>query len=146
MYGRDGSQYSETHVPELVILIGLPGAGKTSFHRSRFAATHVHVSKDQMRNRRDRQRRQLELIDETLAAGRSVVVDNVNAAVADRAALIEAGRRGGAAIVGYAFATRPDECARRNRGREHGELALCRAAARGVRDPSVLPADVRRAG
>src|SRR5689334_24454013 len=78
---------------ELVILVGLPGAGKTTFHRARFAATHVHVSKDLMPNRRDRQARQLALVDEALAAGRSVVVDNVNATVADRAALIAVGRR-----------------------------------------------------
>jgi hypothetical protein len=47
------------------------------------------VSKDLMRNRRDKQARQLTLIDKALAAGRSVVVDNVNATAADRAALVE---------------------------------------------------------
>ncbi len=104
-------------MPELVILIGLPGSGKTSFYRSRFASTHVHVSKDLLRNRRDRQARQLVLIDEALAAGRSVVVDNVNATAADRSALIEAGRRRGAVIVGYALGTDVTESARRNRGR-----------------------------
>src|SRR5687768_14377651 len=30
---------------ECVILIGLPGAGKTTFFRERFAASHDHVSK-----------------------------------------------------------------------------------------------------
>ena len=104
-------------MPELVILIGFPGSGKTSFHRARFASTHVHVSKDLMRNRRDRQTRQLTLVDEALAAGRSVVVDNVNATAADRMALIEAGRRRGATIVGYVLATSVAECSRRNRGR-----------------------------
>jgi predicted kinase len=104
-------------VPELVVLIGLPGAGKTSFHRSRFAATHLHVSKDLMRNRRDRQHRQLALIDQALAGGRSVVVDNVNATATDRATLVEAGRRRGATIVGYVLGTSRDECLRRNRDR-----------------------------
>ena len=46
---------------ELVILVGLPGAGKTSFHRDRFTGTHVHVSKDLLRNRRDKQTHQLAL-------------------------------------------------------------------------------------
>jgi predicted kinase len=32
-------------IAELVVLIGLPAAGKTSFYRARLAATHVHVSK-----------------------------------------------------------------------------------------------------
>ena len=121
-------------MPELVILIGFPGAGKTSFYRARFASTHVHVSKDLMRNRRDRQHRQLVLIDEALAAGRSVVVDNVNVTAADRTALIEAGRRRGATIIGYVFAASVAECARRNRdrvGRERvPEVAICTAAKR----------------
>lgn len=102
---------------ELVILIGLPAAGKTTLYRERFAGTHVHVSKDSMRNRRDRQSRLLALIDEALRGGRSVVVDNVNATVADRAALIAAGRRRGAAIVGFVLGTDAAECVQRNRGR-----------------------------
>jgi len=124
--------------PELVVLVGLPGAGKTTFYRTRFAATHVHVSKDLMRNRRDRQRHQLALIDEALAAGRSVVVDNVNATAADRAALIAAGRRRGAVVVAYVLTTTVAESSRRNRGREGRdrvpEVAI-RAAAKRYQPP-----------
>jgi len=126
-------------VAELVILIGLPGAGKTTFYRTRFAPTHVHVSKDLMRNRRDRQQRQLALIDEALVAGRSVVVDNVNATVADRAALIQAGRRRRAGVVGYVFTTDVAECGRRNRGRVGRERVpgvAIRAAAKRFQRPT----------
>jgi len=35
------------------MLIGLPGAGKTTFFRERFAATHDHVSKDALRHTRE---------------------------------------------------------------------------------------------
>ena len=118
---------------ELVILIGLPGAGKSSFYRDRFAATHVHVSKDLMRNRRSRQTRQLALIDAALAAGRSVVVDNVNATAADRAALIDTARRRNAAVIGYVFMTSATECSHRNRnraGRERVPEVAIRAAAK----------------
>ena len=124
---------------ELVILIGFPGAGKTSFYRARFASTHVHVSKDLMRNRRDRQKYQMALVDEALAAGRSVVVDNVNATAADRTALIEAGRRRGATIVGYVLPTSVAECARRNRartGRERVPEVAIRAAAKRFERPA----------
>jgi predicted kinase len=102
---------------ELVILVGLPGAGKTSFHQQRYAATHLHVSKDLMRNRRDRQARQLVLIREALAAGRSVTVDNLNATRADRAALIALGRELGAIITGYVLETPLADCLARNRSR-----------------------------
>jgi predicted kinase len=104
-------------VAELVILVGLPGAGKTSFYRGRFAGTHAHVSKDLLRNRRDKQAHQLALIGEALAAGRSVVVDNVNATLADRAALLETGRRHGATVSCFVLATEVGECLRRNRER-----------------------------
>jgi len=104
-------------VAELVILVGLPGAGKTAFFRERFAATHVHVSRDLLRNRRDKQARQRALIADALAADRSVVVDNVNATVDNRAALVEVGRRHGASISCYLLTTDVGECFRRNRER-----------------------------
>src|SRR6185369_4265980 len=87
---------------ELAILVGLPGAGKTTFFETRLAATHVHVSKDRLRNARDKQARQLALVEDAIAGGRSVAVDNQNATARDRAALIEVARRHGASVVGYA--------------------------------------------
>jgi predicted kinase len=82
---------------ELVIFIGLQGAGKTSFYRSHFASTHVLVSKDRLRNNRRPGRRQRQLIDEALDAGQSVVVDNR------------------ATVVGYYFESRLEDCLERNR-------------------------------
>ena len=73
---------------ECVILIGLPASGKSTFFRDRFAATHDHVSKDLLRNNRKPQRRQEHLIAESLASGRSVVVDNTNPSAAVRATII----------------------------------------------------------
>ena len=103
---------------DLVILIGLQGAGKTTFYRTHFAATHEHVSKDVLRNNKHPSRRQAQLIDEALRAGRWVVVDNTNPTVADRAPLIALGRAHGARISGYYF----EPCVRgsleRNRERE----------------------------
>jgi len=103
---------------ELVILVGLPASGKTTFFRSRFAETHAHVSKDLMPNARDRGALQLALIDEALRAGRSVVVDNTSPRVVDRAPLIAAARRHGARVTGYVFETPRGECLKRNRLRE----------------------------
>jgi hypothetical protein len=63
---------------ELAILIGLQGSGKTTFCRRMLADTHVVVSKDAFRKARHRQRRQMRLVDEALAARRCVVADNTN--------------------------------------------------------------------
>jgi predicted kinase len=106
---------------ECVILIGLPASGKTTFYRERFAETHSHVSKDLLRNNRRSDRRQEELIAESLAKGRSVVVDNTNATVEVRAPLMALARTHGATVVGYYFATEAADALRRNRTRQGRE-------------------------
>ena len=90
---------------ECVILIGLPASGKSTFYRERFAATHELVSKDAMRHNRQPQRRQEQLIEASLAVGRSVVVDNTNPLVSERASIIAIARRHGAQVAGYFFPT-----------------------------------------
>lgn len=103
---------------ECVILIGLPASGKSTFYRERFAATHDLVSKDAMRHTGQPQRRQEQLIDASLGAGRSVVVDNTNPSVLERAAIIAISRRRGAQVAGYFFPTDARDALRRNRARE----------------------------
>lgn len=88
---------------ECVILIGLPGAGKTTLYRERFASTHVHVSKDLWPNATKRAARQQAMIDELLTAGSSLVVDNTNPRVAERARLIHLAHGRGARAIGYFF-------------------------------------------
>jgi len=104
--------------PELAILVGLPGSGKSSFYRERLQATHELVSKDLMPSVRDRGARQALLVDQALAAGRPVAVDNTNPRRADRAPLIAAARAHGARVVAYVLATPVKECLARNHGRE----------------------------
>jgi len=106
---------------ECVILIGLPASGKSTFFRERFAATHDHVSKDLLRNNRQPQRRQDQLIAASLASGRSVVVDNTNPSSAVRAPVIALARKHGAEVVGYFFATEAGDALRRNRARDGRE-------------------------
>jgi predicted kinase len=106
---------------ECVILIGLPASGKTTFYRERFAATHTHVSKDLLRNNRRADRRQEELISESLVRGRSVVVDNTNASIDARASLIALAKAHGAMVTGYYFPTEPADALRRNRARQGHE-------------------------
>ena len=103
---------------ELVLFIGLQGSGKSSFYRERFAGTFAHVSKDLWPKARNRERRQRRLIEESLTAGRSVVVDNTNPSAEVRAPLIEIGKRLGARVVGYYFESNVEECLARNARRE----------------------------
>src|SRR5437763_8521188 len=84
---------------ELIIFVGLQAAGKTTYYHEHFAATHVHVSKDLMRNASGRDTKQMMQLDEALGGGRSVVIDNTNPTVEVRAPLIAAGKRHGARVI-----------------------------------------------
>ena len=110
---RHGSE-----VAELVIFVGLQAAGKSTYFREHFAATHVHVSKDLMPNARNKDVHQQKLIEQALTAGYSVAVDNTNATPASRAPLIALGRRLGAKVVGLHFQAIVKDAVARNRARE----------------------------
>lgn len=103
---------------DLIIFIGLQASGKTTYYERYFAATHVHVSKDLMKNVRSRETRQRQMIGDALAAGKSVVVDNTNPTPAVRAPLIEIGRRHDARVVAYYFETSVKAAIDRNHTRE----------------------------
>ena len=109
---------SPSAAPECVILVGLPGAGKSTFVRTHYPA-HVHVSKDNFPpGARDKQARQDALLRTALAAGRPVVVDNTNVTVADRAAIISVAREFGARIVGVYIDASVREAIARNETRQ----------------------------
>lgn len=103
---------------ELILFIGLQASGKTTFYRQRFSSTHIHISKDLMRNHTRPEQRQQRLIAEALAAGQSVVVDNTNPSQVVRAPLITLGRNYGAEVVGYAFEADVRGSRARNQQRE----------------------------
>ena len=105
-------------MPELIILVGLPGSGKSTYYRAHFAATHAHISKDLMPNARRRDDRQEREIAAALAEGKSVVVDNTNPSAEVRAPLVAIGRRHGARIVAIYFETDVRTAIMRNRQRE----------------------------
>ena len=88
---------------ECIVLIGLPGAGKTTLYRERFAASHVHISKDLWPNATGRAARQQKAIEETLASQKSVVVDNTNPTITERETIITIARQHGARVIGYFF-------------------------------------------
>ena len=103
---------------ECVILVGLPASGKTTFYDRRFAGTHQHISKDHWPTASRKDDRQADLLRRALSAGESVVVDNTNPAVSDRAGVIAIAREFGARVIGYYFSATTREAVGRNRGRE----------------------------
>ena len=105
-------------VPELVIFVGIPGSGKSTYYFANLAATHAHVSKDLMPNARNRDSKQMLVVEQALAAGKSIVIDNTNPSRAIRAPLIALGKRHGARIIAYYFECPVRTAFARNRQRE----------------------------
>ena len=103
---------------DVVIFIGLQGASKSTFYRTYFAGTHVHISKDNFRTANNRERRQQKLLRDALEQGVSVVVDNTNPSVATRVPVLQLGKEFGARMIGYYFQPALAACLERNRRRE----------------------------
>ena len=103
---------------QLILFIGLQGSGKTTYYQRHFAATHEHVSKDLMKNVRNRDVQQAKIIEDALAAGKPVVIDNTNPTPAVRAPLIALGRKHRARVIAYLFEVPVKVAVARNRQRE----------------------------
>ena len=82
--------------PELVLLVGLQGAGKSSFYAEHLLGSHLRLSRDLLRtaNRED------VLLHAALALGQSVVLDNTHLQREARARRIRLGRAAGFRVVG----------------------------------------------
>ena len=112
---------------EAVLLIGVQGAGKSTFFRERFFDTHVRINLDMLRTRR----RERLLLEACLAGRQPFVVDNTNVTRAERARYLAPARAAGFRVVAYFFDVAPRDALRRNLQRA-GHRALHPAAVFGT--------------
>lgn len=98
---------------ELVLLIGIPAAGKSTFFHEHFRDTHVRINLDMLRTRH----RERLIVDACLAAKQPLVVDNTNLSRAERAVYIEPARAAGFDVAGYYFRSVLAESRVRNEAR-----------------------------
>ncbi|MGW2491499.1 AAA family ATPase [Streptomyces sp. NPDC001606] len=107
---------------DLAVLVGLQASGKSTFYGQCLAEGHELVSKGLFpRGARNKQDRQLRLIAEHLAAGRSVAVDNTNPSPLEWRPLVELARAYGATVTAYWFPPDVAGSLRRNAAREGRE-------------------------
>ncbi len=99
---------------DMLIFIGLQASGKSTFYRTYFLTSHSYISKDLLRNNKRPARRQQQLIEDALQAGRSVVIDNTNPTPEDRAPLLALGHQYNAQVVGYYFEVQVKRSIERN--------------------------------
>lgn len=99
--------------PELVIFIGVPASGKSTFYAARFFATHVRINLDMLRTRT----REKIILDACLAAKQNLVIDNTNITKDDRASYIQLAKKAGFSVTGYYFQSVLKDCLARSEQR-----------------------------
>ena len=119
---------------DAIILIGIQAAGKSTFFRERFFATHVRVSLDLLRTRR----RERALVAWCLTYTQPFVVDNTNPTVVERAVYITPSRASGFRVTGYYFESNVPASIVRNNARE-GQARVPTAAIGGTRRRLEMP-------
>ena len=95
---------------EAVIFVGLQGAGKSTFYKERFFATHLRVNLDMLKTRH----REKRLVQVCVETGQPFVVDNTNPSRAEREFYVRTAKAAGFRVVGYYFRSRVEDCQRRN--------------------------------
>ena len=98
---------------EAIIFVGLQGAGKSTFYRERFFATHMRLNLDMLKTRR----REGRFLQACIEARQPFVVDNTNPSRAERQVYIAAAKQAGFRVIGYYFQSKVEDCKRRNEQR-----------------------------
>jgi predicted kinase len=107
---------------DLAVLVGLQASGKSTFYARCLSGRYALVSKDLFpRSARNRQRRQMRLVAEHLAAGVPVAVDNTNPSPDEWRPLVEAAHAHGVTATAYWFPPDVAGSLRRNAAREGRE-------------------------
>lgn len=108
---------------QMVLLMGIPATGKTTFVRAQLAQTHTHVSLDRCGTRF--QERTLFL--RALCEGKSVVIDNTNVTRDVRRMFLEPAREAGYECIGIFFRSVVRDAIERNEKRS-GNARIPRTA------------------
>jgi len=113
--------------PFMLILVGLPGSGKSTIARTMCDAmphTYVRVNQDQLGNRRACE----DLARDTLKGGRSAIIDRCNFDGRQRSHFFDIAREARVAVDGIVLMPPPELCVRRCEERQHHETVSPREA------------------
>ena len=95
---------------QMILFVGIPGSGKSTFYKERFFNTHMRLSMDLL-NTRNKERQFLDL---TFTLQQRIVIDNTNVSAKERCKYIDMAKRNRYEVVGYYFESVLQDCLRRN--------------------------------
>jgi predicted kinase len=98
---------------QMILFVGIPGCGKSTFYKKRFFDTHMRISLDLL-NTRNKEKR---FIDLTFGLQQRFVVDNTNVLEAERSYYIAKAKENRYKVIGYYFESVLSDCLQRNESR-----------------------------
>ena len=104
---------SSIAIRELVITIGVQGAGKSTWCQKNLFHTHLRLNRDMLGSAE----RQLTLFHAALATGQNIVVDNTHPKASTRQVLIRLAKACDYRVRGVYFDVNAETAKARNRGR-----------------------------
>jgi predicted kinase len=98
---------------EIIVFIGIPASGKSTFYRQNFFTTHMRINLDMLRTRK----REDIFIEACLKARQPFVIDNTNTTEGERKKYVDIAKQAGIPVIGYYFETTLQDAIKRNQGR-----------------------------
>ncbi len=99
---------------EMILFVGIPASGKSSFYKELFFNSHIRISMDLL-NTRNKEGKLLQYCFETQS---KMVIDNTNVTAEGRRKYIHLGQRNQYEIIGYYFESSLQDCLERNKNRK----------------------------
>ncbi|MDO3423454.1 AAA family ATPase [Chryseobacterium sp. APV1] len=99
---------------QIIIFIGIPTSGKSSFYKELFFNSHIRISMDLL-NTRNKEGKLLQYCFETQS---KMVIDNTNVTKESRRKYIELARQNKYEIIAYYFESNIQDCMERNKYRK----------------------------
>ena len=104
--------------PQMILLIGIPGSGKSTFAAANFPPAYLRISRDMLRTRA----REAGALANALEKRRNIVIDNTNVKRIERERFILPAKAAGYRVTGFYFRSVIKDCLGRNAQRSGAAL------------------------
>jgi predicted kinase len=98
---------------QLILFVGIPGSGKSTFYKERFFNSHMRLGLDLLNTRNKEQR----FLDLAFSLQQRVVIDNTNVLKEERIKYIAQAKENRYEVIGYYFESIQPDCIQRNENR-----------------------------